>query len=221
MLTAQSGTTNEGTVFTPNDIKNYGDVNNFLKNNWVKLTASQLAEIDHWYPKAEQFPGKGEYWRTAANAYGEMRYTCPGLYLNQAFASHGAPNTWHYQYVPSLPPFLAHLTYPSWSVVSDANSKNGLGATHTAEAASIWGTSGAPDNANTPYIQGYWLSFIRTHDVNKLKYKDAPTWEGWDNDGQKRLRFVNDPTKDAMESVDQTQRDRCTAMVNIGKDIAQ
>lgn len=199
------GDTNEGTLFTPSSINNYGDLNNFLKNNFVKLTASQLAEINHWYPQAEKFPGKGDLWRTAANAYGEIRYNCPGLYLNQAYVSHGVSETWHYH----------------WDVLSDENSKNGLGVTHTAEAASIWGTSKAPDDANIPYIQGYWTSFIRTHDPNKLKYKDAGTWEQWDNTNQKRIRFVNDPTKNVMESVDQVQRDRCAAISTIGKAVSQ
>lgn len=187
-------------------MKNYGDINTFLQNQFTKLTASQLAEIDHLYPKdSATFPGKGEYWRTACNIWGEMRYNCPGINLNTAYASHNVADTWHYH----------------WDVISETNAKNGYGATHTAESGSIWGTSGAPDDANIPYIQDYWASFIRTHDVNKLKKKEAVEWTKWDNKDYKKLRFVNDPTKNVVEAVDQTQRDRCTSMMKIGMTVRQ
>jgi hypothetical protein len=109
----------------------------------------------------------------------------------------------------------------SWDVLPPANAANGLGVTHTAEAASIWGTSDSPDSANIPYIQGYWTSFIRKHDPNALKYKDAVEWDQWDNTNQKKIKFVNDPTKNEVVSVDQTQRDRCAAISAIGKAVSQ
>lgn len=109
----------------------------------------------------------------------------------------------------------------SWDVVSEANAKNGLGVTHVADGASLFGTSAEPDKANIPYIQGYWQSFIRTHDPNKLKHEGAVDWSKWDNKDQKRLHFVNDPTKNSMESVGQTQRDRCAAIKKIGQAVDQ
>lgn len=103
MLISYSGTTNEGSIFTPADMNNYGDINDFLKNQFVKLTTAQLAEIDHWYPQSpERYPKKGDYWATASNLWGEMRYNCPGINLNIAFANRGVKDGWHYQYVLSL-----------------------------------------------------------------------------------------------------------------------
>jgi carboxylesterase type B len=92
-----SDDTNEGTIFTPSAINNYTDMNTFLRNNFAKLNASQLAQIDSFYPKAEQFPSMGTYWRTAANAYGEMRYICPGIYLSSVFPKYGVLDSWNYQ----------------------------------------------------------------------------------------------------------------------------
>lgn len=103
MLKIYSGTTNEGSIFTPNDMNNYKDINDFLKDQFVNLTASQLAEIDHMYPEApERYPGRGNYWATASNLWGEMRYNCPGINLNVAWANRGVKDTWHYQYVPPI-----------------------------------------------------------------------------------------------------------------------
>jgi hypothetical protein len=72
-------------------------MNAFLKNNFAKLNATELAQIDDFYPEAEQFPGMGAYWRTAANAYGEMRYICPGIYLSSVFPKYGVLDSWNYQ----------------------------------------------------------------------------------------------------------------------------
>jgi hypothetical protein len=85
-----------------------------LKNNFVNLTTSDLTQIDQFYPEAEQFSGKGDYWRTAANAYGDMRYTCPGINVSSMISSHGNDNNWNYQYALLLfilPHFL--LTSPA------------------------------------------------------------------------------------------------------------
>ncbi len=90
-------TTNEGTIFTPDKLDSTTDVHNFIQDNFPKLTTAQLAQLDIMYPKAEQFPGKGRYWRTAANLYGEMRYICPGIYISSAISARGQPNSWNYR----------------------------------------------------------------------------------------------------------------------------
>lgn len=72
-------------------------MNSFLKDNWVKLNDSQLETIDDLYPKAQQFPNSSAYWRTAANAYGEMRYICPGIFLSEIYYTSGVQASWNYQ----------------------------------------------------------------------------------------------------------------------------
>jgi hypothetical protein len=63
-------------------------MNTFLHDQFPKLTTNQLSNIDKLYPKAEQFPNSGPYWRSVSNAYGEMRYICPGIFFSQSVAKH-------------------------------------------------------------------------------------------------------------------------------------
>ena len=98
-----SDDTNEGTIFTPTYINNYTQMNNFLVDNWVQLTASDLAEIDFLYPEGAQYPNTGAYWSAACDAYGEIRYICPGIFLSSIFSDYddfddfGIGSSWNYQ----------------------------------------------------------------------------------------------------------------------------
>ena len=99
MLTIHRSVTNEGTIFTPSNLETVEDMNNFLKDNWVKLTTGQLKQIDDFYPQDKtKYPNKGAYWKTAATAYGEFRYNCPAVFMNKMVQNHtkGDAN-WHYQ----------------------------------------------------------------------------------------------------------------------------
>ncbi|KAG9246524.1 Alpha/Beta hydrolase protein [Calycina marina] len=195
---------NEGTIFTPGGLSNYDDVNKFLKANYPKLTAEHLANIDHYYPKMAQFLGKGEYWRTGATAYGEMRYNCPGYSLPKQFAAHGITDVWHYHY----------------DVLKPENAANGNGVTHCQDVNSIWGTATGPDVAQQPIISKYYASFIRMHDVNALKAAGAPDWVRFNaTDGMQAMHFVNDPTKNAMESTPQYTADNCDWFASLGATI--
>lgn len=202
--------TNEGTIFTPSDINTIDDVNAFLKNQWVKLTTAQLTNLTAngtgYYQKSGQYPGKGAYWKTAATAYGQMRYNCPGVTLSNTFAATSA-KTWHYH----------------WDVVAPGNDANGLGVTHTAESPSIWGESTGVEALQIPIISGYWASFIRTGDPNTQKVAAAPAWDAWGTGGgeQRMVHFVNDQTQDGMETMPQAQLDLCAWLAGIGPSIAQ
>jgi hypothetical protein len=107
-LIINSDDTNEGTIFTPFNINSTTAMNNFLQDQFVNLTTAELDRIDQFYPKAQQFPGKGAFWRAAANAYGEMRYICPGIYISTMISSHGEQASYNYRYVSlTLNPFAA------------------------------------------------------------------------------------------------------------------
>jgi carboxylesterase type B len=199
--------TNEGTIFTPSQINNVTEMNAFLKNNFVKLTSEQLAQIDNLYPNSSttQYPGRGSYWRTAATAYGEMRYNCPGINISSTIAAANVPS---YNY--------------HWDVLSSVNANNGLGVTHTAELGSIWGTSVSPERALNPTIQAYWTSFLRTKDPNTYKLASAPTWEVFGTTGSgPRMHFVNALGDVGMENVDQGQMERCAYLSGIGIALGQ
>jgi hypothetical protein len=81
-------------------------MNDFLKDNWVKLTPGQLKQIDEYYPPDKtEHPDKGEYWKPSADAYGDVRYVCPAVFMNKMVQNHAQGDAnWHYQYVfqPSM-----------------------------------------------------------------------------------------------------------------------
>lgn len=197
-------TTNEGTIFTPRPIASAQDMNHFLGSNFPGLTPAQHAQIESFYPVAEQYPGKGEYWKAAANAYGEMRYICPGIYLSHTVFTSNTPS-WNYR----------------WDVLSPTNAANGLGVTHNAEGAAIWGVAGAPDSALTPMMQAYWTSFIRTYDPNKYKLSSAPTWEQFGAGDGLRLHVPNEADQTTMGSPPPEQLTRCQYLSSIGPSIGQ
>jgi len=197
--------TNEGTIFTPFNINSTTAMNSFLQDQFVNLTADNLNQIDRFYPKAQQFQGKGPFWRAAANAYGEMRYICPGIYISSMISSHGEQASYNYH----------------WDVLSAINEKTGLGVTHTSEVPSIWGSSSAPDNALIPTIQAYWASFIRTKDPNTYRLKSAPEWTTFNSTGMERIHFPKDPSNVSMEVVPSDQQERCTFWSNIGAGLEQ
>ena len=54
-------------------------------------------------------------------------------------------------------------------------------------------------------MQGYWLSFIKTLDPNKLRPSIAPNWDVWN--GSNRVLFDSNGT--AMETIGEAQLNRC------------
>ncbi|MCJ1231752.1 hypothetical protein MMC12_008431 [Toensbergia leucococca] len=166
------------------------------------------------YPVAEQFPNSGRYWRQASNAYGEIRYICPGIFLNNIYEQYGVEGNWNYRYNVADPKYF------------DA----GYGVFHVAEETAVWGPSntGAVKssyihsklNANAvPTMQGYWTSFIRSYNPNIHRLEGTPTWEAWTKADKQRLLIVTNGT--AMEKVDEAQQVRCEYLDSIAESIQQ
>ncbi|KAI1758885.1 alpha/beta-hydrolase [Hypoxylon sp. FL1150] len=207
--------TNGGTVFTPTDTSTLEESNEFLLQNFPFLTADQLDEVDDLYPNPnDTCPSVGCYWRQVSDAYGDMRYMCPGLFISSAMTRHGVGRSYNYRYNVEDPDQVAQ----------------GLGVPHTVEIGAIWGPAyvGAPASysengtnaAVVPVIQAYWTSFIRTFDPNTYKYPGSATWDEWDDDEQDRLLFQTGG-KTVMETVDDETQSRCEYFASIGVDIRQ
>lgn len=81
--------TNGGTVFTPKNTNSQDESNEFLTTQFPYLTTSQLSEIDELFPNPDQAqcPSDSCWWRQVSNAYGELRYMCPSLYISSAYAN--------------------------------------------------------------------------------------------------------------------------------------
>ncbi|ELR02396.1 hypothetical protein VC83_02545 [Pseudogymnoascus destructans] len=192
---------NEGTLFTPSKTDNVTDMTNFLKNNFAKLTTDQLNHIASLYPHDEtKYPGKGAWWRTAADAYGELRYNCPGQFMSQMFENHtDGTSNWHY----------------SWDVIPPINTKSGMGAMHAATMYSIWNIATGKGAELNPTIQAYWTSFIRTKNPNHYRLPGTAEW-GTFGTAMDRMDFRNDPQNVSMEAVGASERTRCHYYSTIG-----
>lgn len=209
--------TNGGTVFTPSGTATLAASNLFLHNQFPALTLAQLAAADALYPNpdAAACPAAGCYWRQVSNAYGEMRYMCPGLYISSALAAASAPS-WAYRYNVEDPTQVAE----------------GYGVPHTVEANAIFGplyyTSSPPASylangtnaAVVPVVQAYWASFIRSLDPSAHRLPGSARWDQWTPDGQERMLF-NTSGVTLMETVDKDLRTRCSFWAANGVSIRQ
>ena len=201
--------TNEGTIFTPRNITNRSQANDFLRDQFPALTDSQLDRYGFLYNFNATVGDV--YWHHASKAYGETRYICPGIQLSDNMAKTGQPNVWNYRY----------------NVKDPAQIAQGLGVPHTVEVSAIWGpeyvagpASYMTTNKNiVPVIQGYWLSFIRTYDPNTLRYPGTPEWTRWEAGKNNRIMLTANGT--VMETVSRAQLVRCGYLSEISVAIKQ
>ena len=209
--------TNEGTIFTPKNTSSIGESDTFLKDQFPLLTTAQLREWNNLYPVegTPTFPDSGRYWRQVSNGYGEMRYICPGIFINQVYARLNIP-AYNYR----------------WNVIDPASAASGLGVSHTVEVHAIFGPENTNNGAPMSYfqgavnypivrvVQGYWISFIRSQDPNRFRALGTPVWEQWTNDNEfRRLKFETNSTM--METVPIDQQARCAYLSSIGVALQQ
>ncbi|KAL8706910.1 MAG: hypothetical protein Q9201_000070 [Fulgogasparrea decipioides] len=215
--------TNEGTIFVPRSTGIIKDSNNWLQAQFPLLNTTQKDWIQKTYlPSEQEYSSQsGNYWQSTADAYGELRYICPGMFLNNAYTQHHVKGNWNYRYAVLVP----------------GARRSGLGTPHVAELNAIWGAPpGSPpsyksSNANMiPVLQHYWISFIRTFDPNTFRLDGTPRWEEWESSafdggeekGMKRILFQNGGDNvTEMESVDQGQWERCRVLSEWGASLGQ
>ncbi|KAI4150994.1 MAG: hypothetical protein LQ340_003768 [Diploschistes diacapsis] len=189
---------NEGTIFTPRYFKTQDQSTTFMKDNFPSLTDNQLNEYTTMYTFNDT--AQPDYWLKASWAYGETRYVCPGIHMSSLITNHSNANVWNWRYNIATPAQQASLNLVS----------------HGSELPAIWGPqyqgpSGPAKMLETnatntvAAMQGYWVSFIKTMDPNKLKPDLAPTWDAWN--GSNRILFDFNGT--SMETIDAGQMQRC------------
>ncbi|PWY71463.1 triacylglycerol lipase [Aspergillus heteromorphus CBS 117.55] len=209
--------TNEGTIFVPKNTSSVSEADTFIQSQFPNISLVQLAKINNWYlteNQTRQFPHAKPYWRPAGNAYGEIRYICPGIDMSTVYSQAGV-NSWNYHYDVQDP---------------DAEA-SGDGVTHTVEANAIWGpqyVSGTPPSSYftsnapiVPVMQGYWTSFIKTFDPNPHRSLDSPEWKTWGVGNESYHRIWIRTNQTAMETVPTDQQERCKYLTSIGTDLQQ
>ncbi|KAI0532169.1 vacuolar triacylglycerol lipase [Xylaria digitata] len=209
--------TNEGTIFTPQSTSTIGASDTFLKTQFPYLTLDQLSRINSLYPNPNNAscPSSGCYWRQVSDAYGDMRYTCPGLFISSAMTDYGMSKSYSYRY----------------NVEDATQVSQGLGVPHTVEVNAIFGPDNVPgapasyfpggaNAAVVPVIQAYWTSFIRSFNPNKYRLNGSAHWDVWSPDSQDRLLFQTGG-KTKMETVDDKIQSKCSYFHSIGAAVRQ
>ncbi len=208
--------TNGGTIFAPRGAATIQESDMFLLNQYPYLDLDHLVEINSLYPNRDtSCPSSGCYWRQASDAYGDMRFMCPAMFISSMAAQYGVPRSWNYRYNVEDPGQMAE----------------GLGVPHTVEVDAIFGPENTgrgpksylPDGLNAriiPVIQGYWTSFIRTFDPNTFQMPGTAKWEAWNGYSQRRLLFQTGGNT-TMETVTEETQRRCRYLSDIGVAIRQ
>lgn len=209
--------TNEGTMFVPRSTSSVAQADDFIKDQFPSITTDQTDKINSMYLNEHQtqdFPNAEPYWPPASNAYGELRYICPGMHMSSIYAAAGLPS-WNYHY----------------AVLDPTQEAEGYGTPHTVEINAIWGpeyvSTLPPDsyyttNANiVPVMQGYWTSFVRSLNPNIHRASSSPRWETWGegDDAYKRIFIRTNETR--METVPAEQQERCEYLIGIGVELRQ
>lgn len=208
--------TNGGTIFTPRDTATIESSDLFLHTQYPSLNLDHLVDINSLYPNGDDScPNSGCYWRQVSDAYGDMRFMCPAMFISSMAAQYGVPQSWNYRY----------------NVEDPAQIAEGLGVPHTVEVAAIFGpenTRGGPASYNPdginahiiPVIQSYWTSFIKSLNPNTFRLADTAEWETWNSSSQHRLVFQTGGNT-TMETVTEEARQRCKYLTDIGAAIKQ
>lgn len=199
-----------------------------------QLSSWQLPKFEREFVRSHRsvlswIPDHGAFYFSAATAYGEMRYNCPGVFISGQIQNFSSPQTnWLYQWVFPHISSQALLTYMwSYNVTDPAQVAQGLGVPHTVELVAIWGlnsTTGTPpasyfttNAAIVPVMQGYWTSFIRSLDPNTFRATGTPEWLPFD--GQQRILFETNATR--METIPADQQERCDFLASIAVALEQ
>lgn len=209
--------TNEGTIFVPITTSSVGQAEQFIKNQFPSMSKDQMTKIHKIYLNKNQtkaFPNAGAYWRPASNAYGELRYICPGIHMSSIYATAGVPS-WNYHY----------------AVLDPDDDTKGFGTTHTVEVNAIWGpdyvSTNPPDSYYTsnaaiiPVVQGYWTSFIRSLNPNTHRVASSPRWRTWGDGDDAYNRIFLRTNNTRMEKVSDEQQERCNYVISIGVELRQ
>ncbi|KAK0390114.1 hypothetical protein NLU13_3687 [Sarocladium strictum] len=181
--------TNGGSTVSPRTTTTFPDMNTFMRNQFPWLSLAEMSTIWDLYDNPNRTcPNTGCRWRQLSDAYGQMRYTCPSLRINELYAAKGSQQqkTWAYR----------------WNVEDPAQMADGLGVPHVVELSAIWGPEYTGGRAPSSYYhpaginahavavaQGYWTSFIRTLDPNTYRVPGSAEWKPFSLADKRRLLF--------------------------------
>ncbi|RFU27609.1 hypothetical protein B7463_g8737, partial [Scytalidium lignicola] len=195
--------TDEGSIFAI-DATSQADISNWFKNNYPKLSNSQLDAVNRQYPLMTPLPNHAAYFPSASAIYGDATFTCPGNQIAISAAQFVSPEkVWNYRY----------------NVLDPVLINQGEGVPHTFETSAIFGptNAGSADTATyeginadiVPVVMDYWISFVKKLDPNPEKFSQAPYWEPFGRGLGKRLKLQTNATEMEALPRDLTQHYSC------------
>jgi carboxylesterase type B len=187
------GDTNEGDFFVPN-ASTQAEVDTFLVANFPHLTPTNLEAIHAAYPPMPR-DLHAPYYGQASALYGNSTFMCGGLVVSKAADRWVGGKSWNYLY-DITPPWAAG---------------QGWGAVHTAELGDIFGLWGGP---LLPWINRYYMSFVRALDPNTYKHPDAPVFPTFGREA-KRLVFRDPGNASFVEPVPEDQSRGCKLWISL------
>lgn len=191
--------TDEGTFFAYN-AATPAEVSRFMSANYPGLSTQNLSTTNSLYPIGTPFPFHAAYFPSAAAAYGDAAFKCPGHLIAQSQSkARKNASVWKYSFNQGITLLeaagygVAHTTDlgaifgphvgPSTGILDVTNGiTNGL----------IFGPCASENAALVPIMMGYTISFVRFLNPNAKKYGLAPTWNALNGStGLQRLLVQN------------------------------
>lgn len=217
ILISISDDTNEGTIFASN-ASSPAEVASFMQDNFPQLSDANTAAINVLYPKEAPFNGHAAFFPSAAAAYGETTFICPGLEMSSVISQH--TKSWNYrlEIQSSQKKILTILCFDRFNVLTPSEIQQGVGVSHTSELSNVFGPGNTPagsststfdfnDISLTPILQAYYTSFVRFLDPNAHTIQGSVFWPEFSPDTNERLLLQVNAT--TVETVPSDQLARC------------
>jgi acetylcholinesterase len=177
-----SSSTDDGSPFSPQDLKTNEQYLKFWANLAPGLTAEDLQDLATLYPDPQAMFGPNEahalnyispQFQRISAAYGDYSYICPVQDTASRLADAGAPV------------YKARFNTPNWSPTY-------LGVPHASDASYANGQAGTQYPEIADIYSAYYASFIVSGDPNTYAFAGSATWEKYSGTGGKQL-VVNPP----------------------------
>jgi acetylcholinesterase len=189
-----SSSTDDGSPFSPQDLKTNEQYLKFWANLAPGLTAEDLQDLASLYPDPQAMYGPNavqalnyispQFQRISA-AYGDYSYICPVQDTASRLADAGAPV------------YKARFNTPNWSPTY-------LGVPHASDASYANGQAGTQYPEIADIYSAYYASFVVSGDPNTYAFSGSAKWEKYSGTGGKQL-VVNPPPEGGPKMEDEAE----------------
>jgi len=164
-----SSCTDDGSVFSPQDLRTNKDFVNFWKNLAPGLTEQDIEDLQRLYPDPTAYGAQSPFVPVMSNfiskqfqrisaAYGDYSYICPVQDTASLLAAAGAPV------------YKARFNTPNWAATWQ-------GVPHASDNSYFNGQEGTQYPEIADIYSSYWASFVVSGDPNTHADARAAKWE--------------------------------------------